>query len=58
MSDTGQQPPIGDYALISDMHSCALVSREGSVDWACFPRFDMQINREGHRGAQVQPWLR
>jgi GH15 family glucan-1,4-alpha-glucosidase len=33
-------PPISDYALIGDMHSCALVSRAGSVDWCCFPRFD------------------
>ena len=40
MSDAGQQPPIGDYGLISDMHSCALVSTAGSIDWACFPRFD------------------
>jgi GH15 family glucan-1,4-alpha-glucosidase len=32
--------PIGDYALLSDCHSAALVSREGSVDWLCFPRFD------------------
>ena len=32
--------PISDYGLIGDTHSCALVSREGSVDWACFPRFD------------------
>lgn len=31
---------IGDYAWISDCHSGALVSREGSVDWLCFPRFD------------------
>jgi alpha,alpha-trehalase len=33
-------PPIGDYALISDCHSSALVSRDGSVDWCCFHRFD------------------
>ena len=32
--------PIGDYGLISDCHSAALVSRWGSVDWLCFPRFD------------------
>jgi GH15 family glucan-1,4-alpha-glucosidase len=32
--------PIADYALLSDCHSAALVSKEGSVDWLCFPRFD------------------
>ena len=32
--------PIHDYGLIGDRNSCALVSREGSIDWACFPRFD------------------
>ena len=32
--------PIADYGLISDCHSAALVSRMGSVDWLCFPRFD------------------
>jgi GH15 family glucan-1,4-alpha-glucosidase len=32
--------PIGDYALLSDSHGSALVSRGGSIDWACLPRFD------------------
>ncbi|MGH9152084.1 MAG: glycoside hydrolase family 15 protein [Acidimicrobiales bacterium] len=32
--------PIGDYALVSDSQGAALVSRSGSVDWACVPRFD------------------
>jgi GH15 family glucan-1,4-alpha-glucosidase len=32
--------PIGDHALISDCHSCALVDKAGSVEWLAFPRFD------------------
>jgi GH15 family glucan-1,4-alpha-glucosidase len=31
---------IEDYAFLSDTQTCALVSRESSVDWLCFPRFD------------------
>jgi len=35
-----RQPPIADYAFLSDCHSAALVDRRGSVDWWCVPRFD------------------
>ncbi len=33
-------PVISDYALLGDCHGCALLSRDGSLDWWSAPRFD------------------
>ncbi len=33
-------PPIGGYGFLSDCHTSALLSYDGSVEWLCVPRFD------------------
>ena len=52
---------IEDYALIGDLHTSALVGRNGSIDWLCFPRFDSPacfahlLGEEDHGFFRVAP---
>jgi GH15 family glucan-1,4-alpha-glucosidase len=32
--------PISDYGIIGNMLSCALIGKDGSIDWCCLPRYD------------------
>src|ERR671923_2345403 len=40
MSNVQMYPPIAEYALLSDCHSGALVSKDGSIDWCTCHRYE------------------
>jgi GH15 family glucan-1,4-alpha-glucosidase len=55
---------IENYGLIGDLHGSALVSRDGSVDWLCVPRFDSDacmaglLGRDEHGHWSIYPSAR
>jgi GH15 family glucan-1,4-alpha-glucosidase len=40
IEETQASLPIAEYGLLADCNTAALVSRDGSIDWLCLPRYD------------------
>jgi GH15 family glucan-1,4-alpha-glucosidase len=58
MPSMSDYAPIADHGLIGDLHSCALVATDGTIDWYCGPRFDspsvFASILDAHRGGQYR----
>lgn len=39
-SQSGSYLPIEDHGIIGDLHTVALVGKNGTIDWCCLPAFD------------------
>lgn len=56
MTSSGTTQGIGDHGLLSNCHGAALVTRGGTIDWACLPRFDSPSIFAGLLDADAGHW--